>query len=270
MACKKCNSNKCKCDAKICINPLISMFKGADSLVGTDSVNFNIQEIFSSIIQKRSLSRNGLKELYQKAIVTEAALSDIKNESFIYDLPLALTETLTNGISIANNKNLCCPDCTNGIYFLGSVERFIYLFENTLKSNIRYCCIEHYASVEAIINLKESISYPTCCNTDFPEAVDQWINSSSSISDYFYLDDVTNEGIIESSSFNGYSGLGILFNYLQLTKPELTSEDYLNILGVIANLGIVIQCNGCEIIIGSVDTYLDYFKSSYGRINTPA
>ena len=60
----------------------------------------------------------------------------------------------------------------------------------------------------------------------------------------------------ESSSFNGYSGLGILFNYLQLNHPELTAEDYLNILGVIVNLGIVIQCNGCEMIISSTDTYI--------------
>ncbi len=236
MSCKKCNTNKCTCEVTTCINPLIYMFKGMFSLVGTESDNLLVLEILGSISNSE-----------------EPTVSP----TFTLDITTALIETLTGGISISNNKNLCCSDCKNGVYFLGGAQNFIELHTALNLTTTRICCLEHASTVQTWINvLAETNNQYGCCNTDFNEAVQQWFSASSSTSVNFYLDDILTLGILESSSFNGYSGLGILFNYLQLSHPELTAEDYLNILGVIVNLGIVIQCNGCEMIIASTDTYM--------------
>jgi hypothetical protein len=184
------------------------------------------------------------------------------------NLPTVLSDVLTGGISISNNKNLCCPDCKNGIYFLGGAENFINLYNTTTT---RICCLEHASAVETRLTVIEATGNKYgCCNTDFNEAFQQWFDASSSSSANFYLDDLVELGILESSSFNGYSGLGILFNYLQLNHPELTPENYLNILSVIVNLGLVIQCNGCEIVIASVDTYLTWVEAIGGGGGVPA
>jgi hypothetical protein len=234
------------------------MIKGVFSLIGTDSTNLKVLEILAKISKRNSKSRPALGKA-REALAAEANAAE---RTFILDLTAALIETLNAGIIISNNKNLCCPDCKRGVYFLGSAENFIILNE----SSVTFCCLEHLSSVETWLTVLESLGGTDipCCHTDFNEAVQQWIESSSSSSANFYLDDLIDLGILESSSFNGYSGLGILFNYLQLTHPELTDEDYLNILGVIVNLGIVIQCNGCEMIISSTETYLKWAEATGG------
>ena len=129
----------------------------------------------------------------------------------------------------------------------------------------KICCLDHASTVQTWADVLGVLKNQyECCNTDFNEIVQQWFNASSSTSVNFYLDDILKTGILESSSFNGYSGLGILFNYLQLNHPELTTEDYLNILGVIVNLGIVIQCNGCEMLIVSTETYIQSIGAGGG------
>jgi hypothetical protein len=261
MSCKKCKTTKCTCEVTTCINPLIYMFKGMFSLVGTESDNIGVLEILAKI------SKKGKKRdvIFPKDPRGEVAAKDVadtadtKTLGFTLDVTTALIETLVGGISISNNKNLCCPDCKNGIYYLGGAELFIELHEFLIKSSTRICCLEHASTIETWLKVLEATENQyKCCDTDFNEAVQQWFNASSSSSVNFYLDDILTIGVLESSSFNGYSGLGILFNYLQLNYPELTSEDYLNILGVIVNLGIVIQCNDCEMIIASVETYLKW------------
>ena len=262
MSCKKCKTSKCTCEVTTCINPLIYMMKGVFSLIGTDSDNLQVLEILAKISKKNSRTRLVLEGIKENS---EAATAFNKEDTFILDLNTALIETLTAGISISNNKNLCCPDCKRGVYFLGSAELFLKLYEG---SNI--CCLEHLSTVETWLKVLEAIGDTPCCNTDFNEAVQQWIDSSSSSTANFYLDDLIQLGILESSSFNGYSGLGILFNYLQLTHPELTDEDYLNILGVIVNLGVVIQCSDCEMIIASTETYLKWAEAVGGGGAVPA
>lgn len=254
MSCKKCKTSKCTCETNICINPLIYLFKNVFSLVGTDSNNLIPLEVLEKISKQNSESgkMTGSKESAATAAISEEG-------RYILDLPTALIETLLAGISISNNKNLCCPDCKRGVYFLGNAEVFLKLEEGA-----DICCLEHLSTVETWLKVLEAIGDTPCCNTDFNEAIQQWIDSSSSSTANFYLDDLIQLGILESSSFNGYSGLGILFNYLQLNHPELTDEDYLNILGVIVNLGVVIQCAGCEIIISSTETYLKWAEARGG------
>lgn len=282
MGCKKCNTSKCTCEVTTCINPLIYMMKGVFSLVGTESDNLLVLEILASISKGGGLVkfpidgpiRVPIKTTTTASTGTAADTGVNAKVGFTLDITTALIETLTAGISISNNKNLCCPDCKNGVYFLGGARNFVYLYTTltgglaaakvetkTLAAPLtktRICCLEHASTVQTWMDVVTIIGDQySCCNTDFNEAVQQWFNASSSTSVNFYLDDILEIGILESSSFNGYSGLGILFNYLQLSHPELTTEDYLNILGVIVNLGIVIQCNGCEMIISSTDTYIN-------------
>lgn len=269
MSCKKCNTNKCTCEVTTCINPLIYMFKGIFSLVGTESDNIFILEILANIsngggkgdvaFPKDQIGEAAVNaEVGIKKPIDANPIGPIRTLKFTLDLTTALIEALTAGISISNNKNLCCPDCKNGVYFLGGAQNFIDLYAALSLTTTRICCLEHASTVQTWMNvLAETNDQYACCNTDFNEAVQQWFSASSSTSVNFYLDDILATGVLESSSFNGYSGLGILFNYLQLSHPELTAEDYLNILGVIVNLGIVIQCNGCEMIIASTDTYID-------------
>jgi hypothetical protein len=280
MSCKKCKTSKCTCETTTCINPLIYMMKNVLSLVGTSSDNIYILEILAKISGNDG---DGVKPFpiknidYAKTLADSAAINDRTpidglKLKFNLELTTALIEVLTNGISISNNKNICCPDCKNGIYYLGGAEAFTQIYPTISQFKLaRVCCLEHATTVETWLNVIKIIGndFP-CCNTDFNESVELWIAASSSSSAYFYLDDITTIGILESSSFNGYSGLGILFNYLQLNHPELTSEDYLNILGVIVNLGLVIQCNGCEIIMTTPETYITWLQTINGGGPVPA
>ena len=246
MSCKKCKTNKCECEVTTCINPLIYMIKDAFSLVETSTNNLAAMTILSEI------SVN-----YPVPVPPPA--------EYTYTLPLALVQVLSSGISISNNKNYCCPDCKNGVYFLGGAQNFMDLQTDPGFVTTKICCLDHASTVQTWADASGVLKNQyECCNTDFNEIVQQWFNASSSTSVNFYLDDILKTGILESSSFNGYSGLGILFNYLQLNHPELTTEDYLNILGVIVNLGIVIECNGCEMIIASTETYIQSIGAGGG------
>lgn len=269
MSCKKCKTSKCTCETNICINPLIYLFKNVFSLVGTDTNNLTPLEILQKISRQ---SRIPITKA-ETTLETETAIKyeftatalNAKDGSYILDLTTALIDILTGGISISNNKNICCPDCKNGLYYLGGAQQFIILHQALINSTTRICCLEHASSIETWLQVLEATENQyKCCDTDFNEQLELWMAASSSSTAYFNLDDILAIGILESSSFNGYSGLGILFNYLQLNHPELTSEDYLNILGVIVNLGIVIQCNGCEIIMSSVETYLKWAEATNG------
>lgn len=239
MSCKKCNSTKCTCSTTICINPLVYAIKSVFSLVGTDSNNDQVLTILSDI--------------------TKDGSPGPLPTPFNLNLPEALVEVLTSGISISNNKDYCCPDCINGFYYLGSSQNLQSLLN--VQSNLRICCIEHYASISEWKKLTEvlkNLGYPNinCCDTDFSEAAQNWLTASTTANGLFYLEDLINAGIIEVSSFNGYSGLSILFDFLKLNHPELQPEDYLNILGVIINLGLIIKCDGCNMTISSVNTYI--------------
>ncbi len=185
-----------------------------------------------------------------------------KNEDYSYDQ--LINGGLDAGLSISN-KNMCCPDCVNGIYYLGYNQGLIDIYQELDNSSIRICCIEHSSFTETWANFKNAIGATLpCCNTDFNQAVQEWTMTSSITSPNYDLNAILGTGIFESSSFNGYSGLGILFNYLQLNFPELTAEDYLEILGATVKTGLVIQCYGCETIVASAPTYIDWLSNKQG------
>lgn len=243
MSCLKCKSNACSCETSLCINPLIFMIKEAFSLIGTDGN--------SSLV-------NGY----------ESILNDIsKNQSYthsgnIFDLSLALVAVLTKGISISNNTNLCCPDCNSGLYVVGSGQVMGSLL-NVKDYVPKLCCVEHQSSLEVWQEFKDdwqnvyNNNEPKCCDTDFSDVMKLWTSSANSATANFYLNDLLIIGIFESSSFNTLSGLGILYNYLKTFHADFTAADYLNILGIIVHLGLVVECNNCSITISSIETFIE-------------
>jgi hypothetical protein len=247
MSCIKCNTSKCTCETTLCINPLIYMMENVFSLIGTTYQNILPLKILEDIKNVKA---------------TTAAESNIKLLGSIYDLPTALISVLTSGISVSNNKNLCCPDCKSGLYTIGNLESMTALI-NTDAPEL--CCVEHMSSLQTWSTFSSTWNSkykgdPKCCNTEFSDVIELWINASSSSNSNFYLDDVINTGIFETSSFNGLSGLGVLFNYLQLSYPTLTADDYLNILGIISSLGVVVSCDKCAMTISDIPTYIDYIN----------
>jgi hypothetical protein len=262
MSCKKCKTSKCTCETSICINPLIYALKNAFALEGTSTNSYSIKD--------RTID------------LADTCIKPVEGgecDDYILNLTEALVQTLHAGLLISNNKEYCCPDCKNGVYFLGNTELYLKLSESCTDI---FCCVEQYNSIESYLKYAEAIgggdAVPArvakskavavsrtvnkgCCDTDFTPSFQEWIHLSNSESDYFYLSRLLELGMFESSSFNSYSGVGILINYLKLNHPELTGEDYLNILGVISKLGIVVYCNGCEMIISSVDTFTIYAEA---------
>lgn len=226
MSCKKCNTNKCTCETNLCINPLIYLVKTALPII--QNYIPEIKEVIDN--------NNGGK-----------AAVGLKEEGGILD---TYDPSLYINLSMTNSGTLCCPDCKNGIYYLGNQD----YFNQIADAGERFCCIESLG-----LNLKESKNANIkCCDTDFLSAVQNWIQQLSNYdlaNASFSIGDINS--IVESSSFNGYSGLGIVLNFLQLNYPDLDPVLYVLFIGVILTYGIVIKCEGCKITFYTAQTYLD-------------
>jgi hypothetical protein len=161
-------------------------------------------------------------------------------------------------LSMTNSGTLCCPDCKNGIYYLGNYT----MLNDILDNGEKICCIEYLA-----LNLRTKNFDVKCCGTDFLSSVQAWLQQ---LSNYnlenipFPIGDINS--IVEVSSFNGYSGLGILLNFLQLNYPDLEQIIYVLIMYVILNYGIVIKCDGCKIQFYTAQTYLETLGDGGGII----
>ena len=208
MSCKKCNTNKCTCETNLCTNPLVYLVKTALPIV--ENYIPEIEDFFAN--------NSG------------GDISDYIN------------------LSMTNSGTLCCPDCKNGIYYLGNQD----YFNQIVKAGENVCCVE-YLGLDA--NSPKGVK---CCDTDFLSAVQNWIKQLSNydlMNSSFSLGDLNS--IVESSSFNGYSGLGIVLNFLQLNYPNLDPVLYILFIGVILTYGIVIKCEGCKISFYTAQTYLE-------------
>jgi hypothetical protein len=231
MACSKCNKNTCTCTATLCTNPLIHTLDQAFSIVGT---NYNGPQIGNT---------------------------PVTTEHTIYT---ALYTVLNTGIVATNTTRLCCPDCTDprGFYFLGDCSNLaavVNYFTPVGKVAKYPCCIEYKTNVSQLSCLVTAIggTLPPCCNTDFMSAYNAWMEAMELgllpiTVDYNTLNDLE---LIEASAFNGYSGLGIMFNYLQTAYPELTPLDYYGLYLVIVTYGMVVKCGDCNITIGSANLF---------------
>lgn len=226
MSCKKCNTNKCTCETNLCINPLVYLVKTALPIV--ENYISEIEEFIDNNNKGREIPA-GLKEEW--------------------GIPSAFDLSSYINLSMTNSGTLCCPDCKNGIYYLGNYRMLNAILENGEK----ICCIEYLA-----LNLRIKNFDVKCCGTDFLSSVQAWLQQLSNYNlenASFALDEINS--IVEVSSFNGYSGLGILLNFLQLNYPNLDEVIYVLIMGVILTYGVVIKCDGCQIQFYTAQTYLE-------------
>ena len=231
MSCSKCNLSACTCTANLCTNPLLYVLDQAASLIGTDYSDIQIGN------------------------------TPVTSTNTIYT---ALYTILQSGLVVSNNTKLCCPDCdsNNGFYFLGNSENLVqtatyFLIDGPLTYP---CCIEYKLNFTRLEQLTQSFNgdLPECCGTDFIDHYASWFQSADLSSLDFDIDytALNNLELIEGSTFNGYSGLGIMYNYLQSKYPDLTALDYYGLYLVIVNYGIVVKCGDCNITIGSSNLYV--------------
>ena len=160
-------------------------------------------------------------------------------------------EGLGRGVILSHNGNICCPDCqtSNGYYFLGKAERLLGLLEFTGQAYP--CCINHSLDSETYNELVEAIGKGVpCCKTEF----------SSIISEIGLLG-LNSLDVVEASSFNGHSGLANFLEYADL--ENIPTADVISFLTAVFELGLVIKCEGCNIFIGSVETYSKYIPDIY-------
>lgn len=189
---------------------------------------------------------------------------------------------LDTGISITSSSNFCCPDCNskNGFYFLGAAHQFNTLVEfngfgNTLPNNspsgavfdvnLKYrCCVNYQLPLDEIrttyfeqfkptyAQTNNNILFdktPTCCSNDF----------AASVQELFMLTGADNAvlfgGLIEASTFNGKSGLGIILKFLKTISPTLSKLELSAFLIPILQRGLVVKCDGCDTTIMTVSQY---------------
>jgi len=330
MACVSCKTEKCSCSASICTNPLIYLIDEVFSLIGTQATDLTIYSALNQIV--------------------DVPLT-VPSTPYIHNLSTALMKVLKYGLSASSSKELCCADCnSNKTSYYGNYQ---LMFANSSVFPTA-CCLEYQSSPLLYNALVTAVGSPIkCCDTDFVEIIQSWINSASpSTAPYsasFYLDKlinastfsittavittagtgyapanattlnvaltggsgtgaqatvVTSSGVVisititaaglgytvgdtlglpsaifitsgvvavftvtattlvtgaggffETSSYNGYSGMGILYNYLQLNKPTLSEIDYLNMLGILTKVGFKITCVDCRTNIQSIKVF---------------
>ena len=196
----------------------------------------------------------------------------------------SLEAVLDSGISITSSENFCCPDCNskNGFYFLGSAYRFSDLIEETglgntlpfgvpeatpFDKNLKYrCCVNYQLTIEqrgeyfnqfkpTEAQIAANVIYdktPTCCSNDF----------AASVQELFMLTGTDNTvlwgGLVEASTFNGKSGLGIMLNLLKTISPALSKLDLSAFFISLIQRGIVIKCDGCDTTIMTTAQYRTY------------
>lgn len=242
MSCKKCKDSKCTCAATICENPLLYAVKEAFSLVGTTCMNPKVPSTYTALVEQ------GAPPLVP----------------FTHTIDTALVSVLINGISVTNSTDICCPDCKSGLYFISDNTQISAFLDGKETTNwLKICCLEHEASVatwktiKALYETKSRGAIVKCCNTDFNDKIARWVALSTATDAYFNPETLLNAGAFESSSYSGYSGLGIVLDYLELNHTTLTATDYLNLLGIILKLGFVVSCEGadCNVQISSMPVY---------------
>jgi len=242
MSCNKCKDSKCTCAATICENPLLYAMKEAFSLVGTTCADAKVVSEYALIIEQGT---------------PPSAVP------FTHTIDTALVSVLVNGISVTNSTDICCPDCKSDLYFIVDNAEITNFLNEATDNWLKICCLEHEASVstwktiKALYETKSGGAVVKCCNTDFNDKISRWTSLSIATDAYFNPETLLNSGAFESSSFSGYSGLGIILDYLELNKTDLTATDYLNILGIILKLGFVVSCEGadCNVQISAMKVY---------------
>lgn len=194
---------------------------------------------------------NPLIELYHKAVAV------VSREDNLAD---AVSSVLNQGLVLSHSGKICCPDCTakNGYYYLGSYTGFKTIAAlyhqivppSPIYTPVKYpCCLNKSLTATDAADFKVRFLNlePPCCDTSFPEVFDELLNETG----LALL--LSNQSVIEASTFNSFSGLQIVYDYLKL--EGILDEDIASFFLGVFTSGLVIKCVDCDIIISSVSSY---------------
>jgi len=185
-----------------------------------------------------------------------AVASSIANN---VSVDLAFSRLIDKGLVLPSGDEICCPDCSESpFYSLSSVESFLQLagaldWLKMVPRAINYCCINTDSTMQTYLQYEEAMSsggdLPACCDTNFTSCA-ALLNIDLSL------------GIVETNTLNGDTAICTLLNLiLSIQEPAYldgTSDDFINML---LSKGFVAFCCGCNIVIGSIETFLTYYET---------
>ena len=171
------------------------------------------------------------------------------------DLLASITSVLTNGV-ILTECDLCCPDCTSNLdpYVLGNTVNFLDVIAFQGQGWTASCCLNVESSViayDTFIKVNPRIKWVDCCN-DFNTCVADISDAVATFPDMLI------EGILEYGTLDKNTSVCILLETLQAITPALTPAQLQDLISDILTLGIVVQCSDGQILISSIDTYINY------------
>ena len=178
---------------------------------------------------------------------------------------------LDKGLVLSNAANVCCPDCTTSpVYVLASVESFLKFADslNWLYEPDLTCCINVQASIETYLKYNEAweIEQYPCCNNDFESCLSQFSTIAS-------LDRILDKGVVETNGFDGNTLLCKIYDLFVNTPEDLLQGSTLSeVFDRILDKGLVAYCCDCNVIIGSIETFLKWWEATdgCGTITSPA
>lgn len=181
---------------------------------------------------------------------------------------VALTQILTGGLILPKGDGICCPDCSEApLYAISKVSPFIIMAQALGWTNINnnpiidYCCINISANMTGYTAYADAMQIagelPVCCDNNFSACLSQL----SSIIDVFSTASQT-AGIVETNTLNGDTGVCKLYDlFNSIEYPVYLSDDIDVVFGNLLSGGFVAYCCGCNIVIGTVDVFVDYAQS---------
>ena len=171
-----------------------------------------------------------------------------------------------------NTKNLCCPDCPTencgaGIYFLGTYEKFELFVEALEASNkqVNLCCTNYlmgnsnYSGAQTFYS-KFGCELYSCCNDFNSSFMNEFLSQLiliAGINSLIVVNDLIESGIIEYSTINGHSSLGILLECAN-KLPVIFRPSFLQIT---RNYAIIISCDCQQDMVGVMN--INRFEECY-------
>lgn len=180
-------------------------------------------------------------------VLNEALQLSKKNNTTVV---AEITSILNTGFLISNTGKFCCPECDD-LYFLGGGDLFINAFPGDLIYN-RNCCY-NYVGQPSFIQNNIIFSQLTCCSTNFVDCVTA-INQDLTDADVLFLGN-----LMEYNLINGESSLCLIYNQLKAFNKYLSPADLSSILTAITTLGLVVKCDGCNVFVGSMQSYINTY-----------
>jgi hypothetical protein len=187
--------------------------------------------------------------------INQAILDDTMSVLGYFDKLMDLGQVLSNA------SNVCCPGCDKTpVYFLGNTETTLKIAEELgwKDSPDRLCCVNVAAGVETNAKYVSNwSSQPPCCQNDFESCLSQFSN-------IILLSRILEKGVAE---INGYDNtlLCTIYNLFINTPEDLFQGATLaEVFDTIIEKGFVSYCCGCNVFIGSTETFLKWWESTEG------